>query len=127
MFSINILCFMSNFSFKGGYSTPVDSMRGDRFIHPPDSLMGGYNITGHRHLFVTDQRKVIQNFAEEETRNFPENIKKVISKFFLERSDTSEFTSTPLTLWTAGTAPYVYKINFRGCNNNIKHSWQVYA
>ena len=28
---------------------------GDRFIHPPDSVMGGYNITGHRYannLFV---------------------------------------------------------------------------
>ena len=24
-----------------GYSIPVDSIRGDRLIHPPDSLMGG--------------------------------------------------------------------------------------
>jgi len=39
---------------------------------------------------------VIQNFAEEETINFPEIIKKFISKFFLERPSTSEFTSTPL-------------------------------
>src|SRR6218665_3500206 len=39
---------------------------------------------------------VIQNFAEEETINFPEIIKKFNSKFFLERPMTSEFTSTPL-------------------------------
>jgi len=31
-----------------GYSIPVDAIRGDRLIHPPDSLMGEYNITGHR-------------------------------------------------------------------------------
>jgi len=39
---------------------------------------------------------VILYFVEEETRNFSEIIKKVISKFFLERSGTSEFTPTPL-------------------------------
>ena len=48
MFSINILWFMSNFSFKG-YTLYrlIPSREIDLFI-PPDSLMGGYNITGHR-------------------------------------------------------------------------------
>jgi len=41
---------MSNFSFKGdrAYSIPVDSIRGIDLFISPDSLMGGYNITGHR-------------------------------------------------------------------------------
>ena len=37
-----------------GYSIPVDSIRGDRLIHPPDSHMGGYNITGHRIFLSLD-------------------------------------------------------------------------
>jgi len=47
-------------------------------------------------VFCNGPKKVIQYFVEEETRNFPEITKKVISKFFLERSGTSEFMSTPL-------------------------------
>src|SRR6218665_709303 len=31
-----------------GYSIPIDSIRGIDLFIPPDSLMGGYNITGHR-------------------------------------------------------------------------------
>jgi len=48
MFSINILCFMSNFSFKGILYTDL-LHPGDRLVHSSDSLMGIYNITGHRH------------------------------------------------------------------------------
>ena len=43
MFSINILCFMSNFSFKG--DTLVDSIRGIDLFVPRDSLMEGISIT----------------------------------------------------------------------------------
>jgi len=48
MFSINILCVISNFIFKGDtiYRVIPSGGIGDRLIHPPDSLMGGYNITG---------------------------------------------------------------------------------
>ena len=46
-------------------------------------------------LICNGPKKVVQYFAGEETRNF-RDIKRVISKFFQERSGTSEFTSTPL-------------------------------
>jgi len=45
---ITILCFMSNFSFKGGILFRRIPFGGIHLFVPPDSLMGGYNITGHR-------------------------------------------------------------------------------
>src|SRR6218665_3014083 len=60
MFSINILCFMSNFSFKGDTLYRMIPSGGIDLFIPTDSLIGGYNITGHtpapitlyRHLFL---------------------------------------------------------------------------
>jgi len=54
MFSINILCFVSNFSFNGDtLYRLIPSGARDLFIpRTPDSLMGGYNITGHRPRLV---------------------------------------------------------------------------
>jgi len=42
---------MSNLGFKGDILHRYIPS-GYRTIHPPDSLRGGYNITGHRHLHV---------------------------------------------------------------------------
>ena len=50
MFSLNILCFMSNFSFKGDPVYRLILSRGIDLFIPPDSLMGGYNIMGHRNF-----------------------------------------------------------------------------
>ena len=50
-----------------------------------------------RHLFVTGQKKVVQYF--EETRIFWEIIKRVISRFSLERSSTSEVVSAVVVLY----------------------------
>ena len=38
---------MYNFSFKGDTLYRLIPS-GDRFIHPPDSIIERYNITGHR-------------------------------------------------------------------------------
>src|SRR6218665_4040276 len=48
MFISNILRFMSNFSFKGDTLYRSIPSRGIDLFIPPDSLMGGYNITGHQ-------------------------------------------------------------------------------
>ena len=53
MFSINILCFMFNFSFKGDTLYRLIPSDGIDLLISQDSLMhGGYNITEHRHLFL---------------------------------------------------------------------------
>ena len=46
MFSINRLCFMSNFSFKEILYTGI--VHGGQTYSSPHSLSGGYNITGHQ-------------------------------------------------------------------------------
>ena len=41
---------MSNFSFKGGTLYRLIPSAGIDLFIPLDSLMGGYNITGHRQI-----------------------------------------------------------------------------
>ena len=66
-------------------------------------------------LICNGPKKVIQYFAEEETWIFPEIIKKVISKFFLERSGTSEFTCTPLNAHSNKHWSAAYTGLYKGC------------
>lgn len=47
MFIFDMLCFMSNFSFKGAILYRLIPS-GVQNYSPPDSLIGVYNITGHR-------------------------------------------------------------------------------
>jgi len=42
----------------------VDSIRGDRLIHPPDTFMGGYNITGHRHQKTNAKGSKVQKMLD---------------------------------------------------------------
>ena len=44
---------MSNFSFMGDTLYRLIPSRGIDLFIPPDSLMGGYNITGHLHLLLS--------------------------------------------------------------------------
>ena len=48
MFSSNILCFMSSFSFKGDTLYRLILSGGIDLFIPRIVLRGGYNITGHR-------------------------------------------------------------------------------
>src|SRR6218665_4206803 len=64
MFSINILCFMSN--FKGDTLYQFILSRGIDLFISPDNLMGGYNITGHRH-WAAEVTKVRGGAAKDPT------------------------------------------------------------
>src|SRR6218665_4183864 len=70
--------------------------------------------------------KVIQNFAEEETRNFPEIVKTGHFEIFLKRSGASEFTYTPLVAAHQADVrgpPEVLRLMLMKCSSyNIKQA-----